>query len=84
VVFKTIAGRDGNWSWYGRFVRNKEYKLYSDGRFYNVSRDKLEQNPLPDNSLTSKEKELKKSFQSELSKAPPYHFKQPSEYSRNN
>lgn len=30
----------------GVFVRNKKYKLYSDGRFYNIERDVLEENPI--------------------------------------
>jgi arylsulfatase A len=72
--------KGGNERWYGRFVRDKDYKLYSDGRFYNVSRDKLEQDPIPDNELTSAEKEIRESFQPELDKAPPHHFKQSDEY----
>jgi arylsulfatase A len=31
----------------GRFARNQNYKLYEDGRFYDVSKDVLEQHPLP-------------------------------------
>lgn len=31
----------------GRFARNQTYKLYEDGRFYDVSKDVLEQHPLP-------------------------------------
>jgi hypothetical protein len=29
------------------FARDQRYKLYSDGRFYNVSNDVLEQKPIP-------------------------------------
>lgn len=74
----------GSERWYGRFVRNKDYKLYNDGRFYKVDVDPREQNPMPDNALTSKEKKLKKSFQSELDTAPPHHFKQTDEYKKEN
>ncbi len=31
----------------GRFARNQTYKLYEDGRFYNVSQDVLEKHSLP-------------------------------------
>ena len=66
--------------WYGRFVRNKVYKLYNDGRFYNVKKDKLEKNPIPKDKLTKNEIQFWEIFQSELDKAPPHYFKQPAEY----
>ena len=69
--------------WYGRFVRNKEYKLYNDGRFYNVVNDNLELHPIAENKLTEDQKKIKGSFQFELDKAPPHKFKQPGEYKKN-
>jgi len=69
--------------WYGRFVRNKVYKLYNDGRFYNVAKDGLEKMSLEKNELTNKEKEYWAEFQEELDKAPPHYFKQPAEYKKN-
>ena len=72
----------GSERWYGRFVRNKEYKLYSDGRFYNVSQDSREQKPITEEKLTAKEKKLIASFQVELDTAPPHYFKQPKEYKK--
>ncbi len=68
--------------WYGRFVRNIEYKLYNNGRFYRVSQDPREKNPLSDAFLTSKETELKKAFQEELDSAPEHYFKQRDEYKK--
>lgn len=65
---------------YGRFVRNKKYKLYNDGRFYNVSNDSREQFPIPEEKLNPEEMRLKEAFQSELDTAPPHYFKQPQEY----
>ncbi|MCK5371049.1 MAG: sulfatase-like hydrolase/transferase, partial [Cyclobacteriaceae bacterium] len=72
----------GSERWYGRFVRNKEYKLYSDGRFYNVSQDSREQKPITEEKQTAKEKKLIASFQVELDTAPPHYFKQPKEYKK--
>ena len=72
--------KGGNERWYGRFVRNKEHKLYSDGRFYNVGQDSREKKPIPDEQMTSKEKTLIKIFQTQLNSAPPHNFKQPAEY----
>lgn len=69
-----------NKQWFGRFVRNKTYKLYSDNRFYNVSNDSEEKNPIPDSKLTEKELLLKEKFQAELNSAPAHIFKQSDEY----
>src|SRR5690606_30158918 len=33
------------------FARNKQYKLYDDGKFYDVSKDVLEEHPIPKDSL---------------------------------
>ncbi|MCX6326830.1 MAG: sulfatase-like hydrolase/transferase [Bacteroidia bacterium] len=68
--------------WYGRFMRNKEYKLYNDGRFYNVIKDVLELYPISENNLSADQKKIKESFQIELDKLPPHYFKQPSEYKK--
>ena len=72
--------RANNKQWYGRFVRNKTYKLYSDNRFYNVNKDSKEKNPIPDTRLTEKERLLKEKFQTELNMAPAHYFKQSDEY----
>jgi len=72
--------RANNKQWYGRFVRDKTYKLYSDDRFYNVSKDAEEKHPIADAELTKKELLLKEKFEAELYSAPPHHFKQSDEY----
>lgn len=74
----------GSERWYGRFVRNKVYKLYNDGRFYNVNNDRLEKNPISKVETNKKEKRIWDSLQLELDKAPPHYFKQPAEYRKNN
>ena len=71
-------GKDN--AWYGRFVRNKTYKLYNDNRFYNLSKDSKELYSISDTELTEKEILLKEKFQAELNMAPPHHFKQSDEY----
>lgn len=55
-----------------QFVRTLEYKLYSDGRFYNLSRDVLEQRPLPEDSLSSQETEAYHLLSRELEKHPEF------------
>jgi len=74
--------KGGNERWYGRFVRNKTYKLYSDKRFYNVSEDSREKNPILTEKQSEKEKKLIEIFQRELSTAPPHYFKQNNEYKK--
>ncbi|MBL7221636.1 MAG: sulfatase-like hydrolase/transferase [Phycisphaerae bacterium] len=43
-----------------RWVRNKEYKLYGDGRFYNVLKDVLEQKPLSPGDAPATRRSLQK------------------------
>ncbi len=51
--------RDWIYSWFSFplydgpkvFARNKQYKLYGDGKFYDVSKDFLEENPIPKDFL---------------------------------
>lgn len=65
---------------YGRFVRDKIYKLYNDGTFYNVDTDFWEKSPILVTDLSAGEKLLKSAFQKQLDAAPPHKFKQPSAY----
>ena len=39
------------------FARDARYKLYEDGRFFDVARDRMEQNPLPEIGWTPKQRE---------------------------
>lgn len=55
-----------------RFVRTKHYKLYHDGKFYNLDTDKLEQHPLLDDSLSQEQLSVKKILEQELSKHPKF------------
>jgi arylsulfatase A len=54
----------------GVFARDKTYKLYGDGRFYNVEKDVLEQNDLNGKTLTAKEQAIKKKLEAVLKKYP--------------
>ncbi len=59
------------------FVLNSNYKLYSDGRFYNTSKDVLEQQPLKSDDISKKEKEVSKKFKQildSLNKYPSYGY----------
>jgi len=47
----------------GRFARNQTYKLYEDGRFYDVSKDVLEQHPLPLKKDTSEHAKIRTMLQ---------------------
>lgn len=52
------------------FLRNKTYKLYGDGRFYNVKKNPLEQANLLDKKMTKTEKEVYQKLSEELEKRP--------------
>ncbi len=74
-----FKGRDHIYCWYERngkrekasqHTRNRRYKLYADEKFYDVTRDPDEKNPLPINTLSEEVlahyKKLKASLDAEL------------------
>jgi hypothetical protein len=46
-----------------RYAGNANYKLYDNGKFYNVNSDVEEDTPLPKKSLTPQELQLRNYFQ---------------------
>lgn len=49
-----------------RFARDRRYKLYDSGQFYDVQYDPLEKNPLPDQRLTPTARAAKQALQKVL------------------
>lgn len=62
------------------FVHDANYKLYTDGRFFDVNKDDLEKTPLADNMLDTKAKAAKAKLQAALNQSigprPEYFSKQ--------
>ncbi len=54
----------------GQFVRNGQFKLYRDGRFFEVPKDLGEKNDLGNSDVGAKERELLKSILDECPPAP--------------
>lgn len=80
--------RNGNWEGAQAFVRNQRYKLYDDGRFYDITKDPLEALPLAYEDLTRQQQALWKEFKQVLDQQssqrgeslPPDHFVNTSNY----
>src|SRR5690606_37977510 len=53
-----------------RFVRTVDYKLYSDGRFYDLNKDVEEKIPLAMDQLNEYEKDIYLRLENELRKHP--------------
>ncbi len=47
----------------GQYVMDHQYKLYDDGRFYNIEIDRLEEHPLDESSLSDKEQAARQKLQ---------------------
>ena len=67
--------RESIFMWYSRngvpdkareFARNQRYKLYDDGKMFDVPNDLLEKNPLQPGSLSAKQKEIRTMLQARL------------------
>ncbi len=55
----------------GEFIRTLNYKLYRDGRFFNLKEDILEQNPVKPGSLSRDAGTIKDKLENDLKKHPP-------------
>lgn len=66
MYYKPEWGKFNN----GVFVRDQKYKLYGDGRFYDVENDVLEQNPLPQNKVVGDALTARETFQAVLNQKP--------------
>jgi len=70
------APRDHVFSWYSPkgdvgkglkvWVRDRRYKLYRDGRFFDLSMDRLEKHPLQDAALKDEQKQVRRKLQQVL------------------
>jgi arylsulfatase A len=66
-----ISGREG------RFARTLEYKLYHDGRFYNMKEDKWEEKTLDVKKLSDDQKDAYNKLKEVLDSHPEYDFSVP-------
>jgi arylsulfatase A len=55
-----------------QFVMTTDYKLYQDGKFYNISNDPGEKYPLDQGSLNENEIKIKAELETELGKHPQW------------
>jgi len=55
-----------------QFAMTTGYKLYQDGKFYNITSDPGEQNPLDRSALDDKEMKIKADLEKELKKHPSW------------
>ena len=53
---------------YARFVYTPFFKLYDDGRFFDLSKDEQEQHPLPSGTMNAKDKRISRKFKKVLNK----------------
>jgi len=58
-----------------QFIMTTDYKLYQDGRFYNLSNDAREKNPLDPGSLDKNEIKIRSDLEDELEKHPQWNGK---------
>jgi len=56
----------------GRWARTQRYKLYNDGRFYDVPADAFEQSPLPPDSLPDDADEASRDLAAVHEQMPPW------------
>lgn len=55
-----------------KFARDKKYKLYQDGRFFDVPSDPLEKNAISEIEMTNSQKQVREQLQAVLDEAPEW------------
>jgi arylsulfatase A len=60
-----------------RFFRNRRFKLYSDGRFFDLEKDIEEKQPIAAGQADAEGEKARKLFQAELAKLPAWKFGDP-------
>jgi arylsulfatase A len=74
---ETGSPRDSIYMWYSRngkvaeaqaFARNQRYKLYEDGKMFDVPKDRLEQHPLNSEQLTPEQQDVRLTLQARIDK----------------
>lgn len=60
-----------------RFFRDRRYKLYSDGRFYDLEKDIEEKNPVAAGKADPEGEKIRKIFQAEMDRLPPWKIGDP-------
>ncbi|MGX5853584.1 sulfatase-like hydrolase/transferase [Dyadobacter jiangsuensis] len=60
-----------------RFFRDRHYKLYSDGRFFDLRKDIEEKNPIALGKAGTEGEKIRKVFQAEMDKLPAWKFGDP-------
>ncbi|MDA1015759.1 MAG: arylsulfatase, partial [Planctomycetota bacterium] len=67
--------RDSIYMWYSRngkvsearaFARNQRFKLYETGQFYDIARDRLEQQPIDGKALTEEQRTSRQLLQTRI------------------
>ncbi len=54
----------------GRFIRTENFKLYNDGRFYDLQSDSMEENPMDMQALDKKQQEVFMLLSNKLNQHP--------------
>jgi len=70
IHYDPMWGNNSNYR--GRFVRDKRYKLYNDGRFYDLASDPHEKNPKDTSTLGTKEKAIWQKLNDEHGRHPAW------------
>lgn len=55
-----------------QFAQTTRYKLYQDGKFYDLKTDKLEERPISESAMNKETKRIKAHLKAEIAKAPEW------------
>ncbi|MEL6252507.1 MAG: sulfatase-like hydrolase/transferase [Bacteroidota bacterium] len=71
VHYDPMWGKNVN-KFRNQFARTRRYKLYQDGKFFDLDQDIMEINPLPEIGLSRKQKKIRTSLEQKIAQAPKW------------
>jgi len=71
VHYDPMWGKNVN-KFRNQFARSRRYKLYQDGKFFDLDKDVLEENPLREEELSKKEKKIRDRLAAKIAQAPKW------------
>ncbi|MDW3652266.1 MAG: sulfatase-like hydrolase/transferase [Bacteroidia bacterium] len=71
VHYDPMWGKNVN-KFRNQFARSRRYKLYQDGKFFDLDKDVMEVNPLSESDLSKKQKKIRKRLEDKIAQAPKW------------
>ena len=71
VHYDPMWGKNVN-KFRNQFARSRRYKLYQDGKFFDLDKDVMEKHPLSEEELSKKQRKIRDRLSEKIAQAPKW------------